>query len=668
MIPAARLSRSWAALIGSLDLVSTASPSSRVARVRTWLLSRDHLCTVIMLAVFAALILTGTTTSNLGTEGMRQDPGASHVIQLGHSQGIRSDEYWVSSPTALSIMETGAQPTYSPLGEDAGFVLRYTDGGIASTIVFYQSDILLAEFLPENILFAAFWWLPVIALFLGLPRWFGHVSGSRRYGWLAALLIAFSPSSAWWSQVPITSMSFAVLGCALLISVHKRVVARRWVTAVLLGAVSAVLLTAIPTIYAPWSIVLGLPLLVATVVWIFTRTATTWWERIGPVAAVGFVALVLSGLTFLENAAGLQSLASTLYPGERRSPAESMSVARLLGAPALGALRTDAPITSNASSITSSFTVTFLIAAVLVVGRLSFGGWRRNPVLVVLGAFAAAFLLWCTAALGDASRIVPLLNLVPANRVAGVIGILGIVILCLMLAGATERPTRRLAIAAAMVAGVATLYGTSQVKVEFLPGLSAVVILGSSVVVAAVAYVLVRHPRNVGAIAVAAIAASLTVVGANPLLVGLGDLRASDTGKALISAGTEVRADGQLWASDSVWFDSAMLASGVPSLSGVQRIGPDADQWARLDPTGEYEDAWNRGGSFIFFHWTPGEALVIDSPQSDIIDVSIDPCELIARFPEVSTIASGAPLSSTCLVEEETLEWLGEPVYTYGTR
>ena len=94
-------------------------------------------------------------------------------------------------------------------------------------------------------------------------------------------------------------------------------------------------------------------------------------------------------------------------------------------------------------------------------------------------------------------------------------------------------------------------------------------------------------------------------------------------------------------------------------------MGPDLQQWARLDPTGKFEDAWNRGGGFIFFHWMPGHILSIESPQSDIINVNVDPCDLVTLFPEVSTIASVDPLDVSCLVQGETLTWSGQPVYTY---
>lgn len=619
-----------------------------------------------MLAVFVVLILCGITTANAGIDVMTQDPTANSVIQLGRAQPIRSDEYWVTIPAALSIMATGDVPTFSPLGEAANFALRYSGGGFGESIVFFHSDILRAgTWLPQNIVFAAFWWMPVIVLFLGAPLWFQHVAGSRLMGWLAAFLMVLSPSSAWWSLGPINCIAFAIAGSALLISCYKRVVARQFVRAALLGLVSAILLTGIPSMYAPWSIVLGVPVLFATVAWIFANRDSALWQRVVPVGAVGVVALGLFGLTVLENSASIQALANTLYPGERRLPSESMSPARLLGAPGLGSLADQTPVTSNASSITSSYTIAFVVSALLVVGGARLRPVRDSVVIVVVGGFGLVFLGWATLQLGDASKYIPVLNLIPPYRVAGVIGFLAILLMCLLLLRVPRQGRTRLAMASGLVTGLVSSYGVSQLRLEFLPGMSVVTVIGSSVGVGVCTFLLIRYTDRLWALAVVVVLAVIPIVGSNPILVGLADLRGSETAQALALAGVEARADKALWVSDSPSFTAAMLSAGLPALSGGQRMGPDAREWARLDPTGEAEAAWNRGGGFIFFEWTPGDRTIITTPQSDIISVKIDPCELAQKFPEVTTIASGSLLSSSCLTDAGTLEWSGEPVHLY---
>lgn len=650
--------------------VTQGNGTGRVRRLTdgttTWLMVNDRWATVVMLAVFGVFVLSGMTTSSLGIGHLAQDTAAPLAVQLGTPQWIRSDEFNVGTPIAMSIMQTGGAPTLTPLSTAADLAHRFSSGGFFETVVFFPSTLLAVggAFIPHEVLFSFYWWLPMILLFLGMPIFVERVGGSRRMGWLAALMIAFSPAVAWWSLGPLNAVGYAVAGCAALFLAFDRFIARHFVRSVLLAVLSGILLTALPTVYVPWSLVVGVPMLLATLVAIVIADVT-WRARIIPVLISGVVALGFVAGTFLENSASAQSLLDTVYPGQRRSGATAQPFEVLFGAPGLGNLNSSAPIVSNASEISTAFTITVVWAVVLVVAYRRFGSWRANLPLLVLSGALAVWLFWSTVNLGAVGEAIPLLNLVPPYRTAQVVGILGSIVVAVVIARGPERGDRWVALMAAVICGGVTLYAVSLLQTNVIPSMQTFLVLLSGTGVAVGVFVVTAWPRRLWPVLVIAALALLTVVRSQPILFGLADLENSATAQSLRERGGEARADGTLWASNSSSFDSVALANGVPSLSGFQRSGPDIEQWERLDPDHEFEFAWNRAGGYVPFFFTPGEPINIETSGFDATYVYVDPCDLAERFPELGHIASTSELDGSCLVEDGTLDWADSTMHIY---
>ena len=638
---------------------------SRRTIISRWLRANDRIAMTAMYAVFAVLILAGATTSSLGIAGLSENGSQDGVVQIGDSRWIRSDEYQISTPIALSIMETGGAPSLGPLSTPGNMSHRYASDGFFETVVFFHSDLLrLGTFLPQQMVFAAYWWLPVIFLFAFLPRWFEQVAGARRLGWLAALLIFLSPSVAWWSMAPVQCVAFAVAGSSLLISAYQAAMERRRWRALAFAAPSSILLAGIPTLYAPWAIVLSVPVLAASVVWILTRTTTSWSSRLVPVMGVGLVSVIFAAGTFLENAASIQSMLGTVYPGSRRSTGESQPLALLFGAPGLAELSSSDPVSSNASELSSSYTIVFVWIAILLASTRRLGRFREHPVEWVIGASGVIWLLWVTVPFGGLGERIPVLNLVPSFRAAAVVGILGILFLCLALAGVELATPARTATIAALSTAVVTAAAIANLR-DYLPEISTWVVWGAAAALAVVVFCVTFAPRSWWVIGLATVAAAAVIVNANPVVIGLGGLRGSATIESLTQAGKEARSDGSLWVSDSIGFDAAAVASGVPMLSGFQRSGPDRSQWAKLDPDNEFETAWNRGGGYAVFYWADGASTRIETNGFDVVATSIDPCDLADAFPRVSHLVSTTGQPGDCLELDRELEWAGRAFKVY---
>jgi hypothetical protein len=631
-----------------------------------WAKVSDHPARIAVVVLYALLIFTGATTSSIGVGELRQDPGNPQGLQLGASSLIRSDEYNAFSPIAISIMATGTNPTTSDLAAPADVVHRFPSDGFFETFVYFDSTMLrAATFLPDEMVFAARWWLPAALLFLFLPKWFDQVGASRRMGWLAAFLIALSPAAAWWTMMPIQLIAYTIAGSSLVLSAYSNFTAgKRWLP-VAQATAGGILLAGIPSFYIPWSLVLGLPVLAATALWLLTRPGS-WLPKVKALGLAGGVALIFGVGTLLENRDGINALLDTVYPGSRRSTGEAQPFGFLFGAPSLSELKDAVPVGSNQSEMSTAFTITFVWAVLVWLALKAVDSWRENVVPLVLALFGGVWLLWCTFNFGPLGAKVPLLNYVQPARAAQVCGIIGSLLVAVLLSRLPRSPGWRLPLIAAISAGLITAYAGSQLQLTYLPTASRTEMLLAAAGVATAVFFVTRFPKSVYPVGLAALLAFIPVLGSNPLIFGLGDLRESTTAKYFYDEGKTSRENGTLWATDRAAVDTLMLANGVPSLTGVQRSGPNAEKWSVLDPEQRFANDWNRGGGFIQFVWTPGMPKSFANNGGDRTIVHIDPCDLKRAVPALTKITATQEISSPCLTFERELMWSGQSTRVYS--
>ncbi|GIG39633.1 DUF7657 domain-containing protein [Cellulomonas phragmiteti] len=641
-----------------------ATPGPAAAGGRTWRdVLRRHWHVVGPVAVYLLLVVLGVTLSSIGTWELRQDPAQPYGHQIGEPLALRSDEFLTSTPLNLGVTATGSTDDLNPLAAPHGFTSLLSSGPVSSVVLHDATLLRLGPWLPDASLLAARWWLPVLLLLLGAPAFFREVTGNRWVGWFAAGLMLASPATAWWSLGPVTMLGYTLAGAAALLLCARRWTQDRRAVAVAYGLTAAVLLARTPFHYQPWTIVVVLPLLVAAVLTVLRDRET---RRTGLVvtAAVGGGALALAGAVLAENWASFQAITSTLYPGARVVTGESQPLQEVFGATLLG-WQEYLPITgTNNSEISSSFAVAAIWVLVLVASRAV--AWRRvnRPAIAVLGAATVFWSSWVLVDWGVVGTHVPLANLVPPGRAADVLGYLAVALLCLLLPGLVERPGVVRAVVAGgavtAVVGVAGLF----LQRDNLLGLSSPRILLASVLTGLCVALVTWRPRAVVPYVVTVALAVTLVWRVNPVLVGLGDLRASSTAQQMMRDGAWLREHGQAWASDDVTVDALMLATGVPALSGRQLAGPDRAAWQRMLP-GSDENVWNRGGSFVLFVWDDTVPLTVSNPAADRIEVRGPACEVATRMREMTSVVSSHRLDEPCLVEHDSFVWSGRTHWRY---
>lgn len=622
---------------------------------------------VLPLIVYLLLSIGGITTSNIGANPLRQDPQHPTGIEFGQPQPVRSDEFMTDSPISLGWIASGGRGIDNPLNISPNVFQQLPSGPVSSLVFLDGTFARLGPVLPDALLFAGKWWLPTLLLFLGLPAWFRQITGSRRWGYLACVLMVFAPASAWWSGWPLNTLGFISAAMALLIHAHRRFVEGRRVEAVGAALLSAVLMARFPTYYQPYAIVLGFPLLIGTLVFLLRQDGPLKPKLLSVGVAGGLGAILTAG-TMLESLSSIRTGLDTVYPGQRTSTGISQPFGKVFGATDLGFLRhtQEGLVNNNASEVSSAFGVLFLVAVALWIAAPWQGTRAAHGVWLVVAGLTTFWLAWCTVDFGPVGEHLPLINLVPAGRAANVVGFPAILAFCLLMA--QWRPgelARRASPAAALLAGGVSLYAGSSLRAMGMPLLTLWMVWLSSAAVAVVVFALVRWPNRILPLVGAIAAAAAVTAWVNPIEIGLADLRGSTTSHVMLAAAKTARANGELWASDTPAFDALMFATATPALSSRQQLGPNRSEWLKLDPDGSHEDMWNRGGTYIRFAWAQVDGIAWALPTTDQVVMTTSPCTLKELEPELGHIVSSHPLDLPCVTLERRLRWSGTRQFVY---
>ncbi|GAA3212753.1 DUF7657 domain-containing protein [Oerskovia jenensis] len=615
--------------------------------------------------LYLALVLSGATQSSVGISLLREDPDQPLGLTLGGPLGIRSDEYMTSTPIDIGVTAVETTETLNPLAAPQTFLSQLPAGPV-SAVVLFDGALLTVPGIPDEILLAARWWLPFLLLFLAAPRWFASVTGNARIGYFAAALLVLGPAAAWWSFAQVRILGFVLAGCAaLLLSRESWLVDRRW-RAVGWGLLAAVLLARTPLYYQPWAIVLVGTIAVATAAGMLAPRAGRRASLLLLLGVTGATAALLGAILW-ENREGIEASLGTAYPGRRVSTGTANNFQEIFGGTNLADLETYVTfVETNGSEISSAFAVAFVWALILLAGRLRFTSTMHRVTTCTTAVVTTCWFAWSMIDFGSVGGRIPLVNIVPSGRAAEALGFLGVVLLCLVIPALPRRPGVRVAaISATVVAGLAA-YAGSLLRVENLPELPLSLVWVSAALLAIAVFVVTWRPRRAYGYVISVALAAVLVWDVNPLMFGLGDLRDSGAAQRMLAEGKQARDQGEVWASDSPYVDTLMMATGVPSLSGRQLAGPDEEAWRALDPEGKYEDVWNRGGAYVWFTWTADDEVTMASPSLDVIRVTGSPCAVAELEPRLTHVVASGEITGACLVPDGSITWGGKEQRIYA--
>lgn len=662
------------------------APSQPGWRIRgSW---GDRLEVLLPLLGYVAMVVSGLTTSSLGLLRQTFDQPLGGLV--GKALPIRSDEWLTAVPIELATLANGTAMR-PPLSNGPDLIYQVASGSPIESVVFLEGNLLrLGEWLPDAMLFAAFRGYHWLLLALFLPPLLRRLGANRPMSWLAVALCFLAPATIWWSFMPIRILGFAAAGCYVLFLARDRILRGNVGRGIVLGALAGLLLARLVTYYVPWSLTIGVPLVLATGLFMVSERAgrKAALLAIGSGAAVALALLV--GL-FWENWSALSAELNTVYPGQRRSTGEAQAPFQLFGGPGLFELD-DFPelLGTNQSEGSSAYLVCGLVVAMLWPAVRAQLSRRQSAAAVGLAVPTVVFSAWSMFAWGPVGEAIPLLSALLPSRTAQTIGFPASILMCLVLSAWARRPNAAVeahqegqpgavravrrylgsrAVGVALVAAVVTGYAVSDL-LRPLPELPTWHIWLATAVTAGLVWALVRHPAHWLPVVLLTGLGLLAHVDANPIMFGLGDLRSSPAADRARAFREEEVADGTRMVTDSLWTNALLVSNGVPLLSGYQVTGPLREEWEVVDPSGQYETAWNRGASYLVFAFDkrPGDAPEVVAEQFDVIRVHTDACWLAASPFNVSRLVSGAPVDNPCARPAGTFMWNGLTQYVYEVR
>ena len=617
--------------------------------------------TALRLGPLAVLICVGIILTALGVNqssvGMyTAEPSAS--VGWGVDRPIRSDEWFVRLPWLVGQESRGFPSRMFTAGNHDPSVTY--DLPVHSLQMVLKPHLIPYLFLGIDRAIAAEWWFLVLGcaaavyILLLTLRIRPVIAGA------VAVLVASSPGLHWWTvSSSFDIVIYACLGAAAMISALNANTPRKRYSLSAIGgwlfACSAVVLY--PPFQVPTLVCAGLLVLVVAV---DSARTSTIAQVVRPLAAAGFLFVACVGWFVMSHRAGLGAMASTVYPGTRRSAAGGVNVQSMLGVPF--DLRASSIVSGSVNRTNQSEnSSTFLIAGVAL---LMFPGLKdvrsaglAGKLLLFVGGWFALLVSWMLLPLPSIVGRVTLLDRVPPDRLKPSVALVSGVVLALFLENfARQTPTARKTVALAGFS-VVTVWAGSQYLVNDAPLARPTVWFLAMLWL--VPTVMAFGPALRTGIVALAVVSVFTSAHINPIHTSVSPVRDNALYAAILRADPD-RTSPWITFTGSAQVRGVMVATGAHVESAVSPY-PDPAFWSRFDPVGMYESAWNR---YAHVHMVQGTGRTsIRSPQSDVVEVSVDPCSVGSPIESGTYFVESSADSIPCAQTVSRVTYLGTEWY-----
>jgi hypothetical protein len=586
------------------------------------------------------------------------------TIVIGNDRPIRSDEFLRSTPFELNRILYPNSSGVSILSESS-----FNEPGIGFYEVLRPERILLSALLSGPQLFAAFWWLPFLFLFIGIPLFLRVMKLPTKLIIPLTLVVAFSPSVVWWSNSIAGILGRIALGSGLiLLSVQKKKSMK-----FSLGLAGSYLITGSFLDYAPWVVVALVFFMSVGLLEFFSREKNPAPTLIG--ILLGIIPLVFF---VIEKFNIFSTLANTTYPGARRYDGGAVNVFNwAFSAPQQWALlNPDGILVSNQSELSLGFFI-FLLPAIflLVVGTKA----KQNFIKLLIFSQVYLFLIAWTFVPIPKIGINPL-ELVSPERALTVSTTLAPLFFAILIAwtivdvnigsnlkSKVSNQSGVLGVILVMTLGFYLTYSAGLAMKNSVAPFSILMSTLMSLLVAVAIGCIVAGKRllNIGVWVFACISFFLGV-SVNPVVQGFDNIYDDEVSRVLATNDSK-----KAWASDSMFIDAMLTLNGKKQVSGQQLNGPAPDKWLILDPTEKYKDVWNSGASYLQIAFDQSnEPPIISRIGGDQILISINPCSEYAKNLKLGFIISTGRLPNSCLSRTSSPEpkYLGNAVWIYQVK
>lgn len=596
---------------------------------------------LLCILVLATLIGFGISGSSIGMWASYTGEEQSGLL-AGVSRSIRSDEWLVSTPMALSQYadSTGEFQYFSNVvrGTSTDVFLEYGQP-VFDIVEIFRPFHWGYLFLPEEQGLSFCWCGRLIALFIISFELGRLITNDKRHlSLIYACLITLAPAVQWWfatggiTEILIYSQLATVVFKQFLIA-NGNPIKRICCMAVICMCVGAYALV----LYPPWQIPVAYVIL-ALETWVFLtykkNARLTLKEIVSCICCIAIFAILFARVLILSKDT-IVTILNTTYPGVRvfHGGGNGLSLFNYF-ASIFFPIKTDG-LPSNvceASIFIDFFPLSLILPIYVLIANKS-----RDRLIIFLLIIVVFLDVYSILGYPPLVEKVTFLNKCQPERVLGIIGFPNVILLIRALSEFKFEKTKRLAILT-LVFG---FLGGVMVKLALPEYASFKLCILIMCIFSTLAFLLLNHNAQKTFCASALIALMLVAGGlVNPIQKGINCVFNSDVYK-MVKVVHDADSSAK-WASIDFPFGNFLITTGAPTVNSVN-IYPNTERWSQIDKDESKKEIYNRYAHIICNLKQEGDA-EFNLMQSDMFSVTMTPED--AKRIEIKYIFTTSDLSS----------------------
>lgn len=546
--------------------------------------------------IFVICILLEINGSSIGMWSLifgEADPG----ILAGASRSLRTDEWAVSTPMALSQYYDAAGPfsyfSHVVRGTATDVFLEYGQP-VRDIAVLFRPFHWGYLFLSPGKALSFFWCGRFIGLFL-VSFEFGMLltENRKRLAGAYAMLMAFAPVVQWWFAVNgLLEMLIYIQLSILMLVKYMRTESYR-IRSICIITIVICAGGYVFTMYPAWMVPLAYVLL-GLGIWAFMENIrdcrmrkADWLMILAGILVLG----LLSGYILLKSGDTIEAMMNTAYPGKRFKTGGTIRQEICNYVSNIWYAMNAEYIGTNVCE-SSQFTAFFPMCYILPVYVI----WReknKDRLLRIMLPISIFLGIWVVIGFPKIFAKYTLMSYTTDLRTLQIIGVVNLILIFRSMAVMHKAVKRRISLPLAALSGVGVVYAGIILNDEFFGVPEFVVTL---IVFTAAFYLALRIPKEraqnvfVAECCLLALVSGLLV---NPIRQGVDniyDLEIVQKIQRIQSEDPEA-----LWISEGLGFPftEISIVTGAPTLNSTN-VYPAMETWRKLDPEGKYEKIYNR--------------------------------------------------------------------------
>lgn len=580
----------------------------------------------IALAVIVLGVVFKINGSSIGTWAL-YFPGATESgVLLGMSRPIRSDEWAVITPFALSQYQTGFSYLNELVRGASTDVFAITEMPVLNLLVIFKPFLSGYLFMGPEYGMSFYWMTRFVGLAL-VTFELGRIltNDNRKLSVALMFLVTLSPVVQWWFS-PTFLPETLIFGELIVIIVNKFMCTQSQKVRWLMGAAfwyagCAYILNVYPSWQIPFFYVFA-----ALAIWVIVKnwlTARLTWKNTLPIILVSIVFMGLTGVYFyMMSKSAIEAISGTVYPGERIfTGGDGFSTLFYYPGNLFFTFKDVSVLNRPELSTFYSFFPLSFIFSIYVLCKDK----KKDLLSYILLGVGTFFVVYISIGIPQFLAKLTLFSNVQASRAVTAFSYLSILMLLRSMAIMKSRikwlPALIVSFAVSM--GVcwlskALVYGDYLGNYLFL----AAVLILSAVSFTALMFANGKIWQNCFTTAVIVLSV-FTCLLVNPIRTGLSGVYDNTLGKEIEAI---AKTDDSAWiAEDQLFTNTNFFPVFGARTINTTAVYPDLETWYKIDPTHQYEDVYNRYAHFtVAVQNTKPTEFILLGQDNILVDLNVD--------------------------------------------